>query len=270
LTIKNCEGTIMVVDCHSHIRCVGLRQVDVSEHLESAEVVDRCIVLASPDGPPEDVNNQLSQYVAKYEQKMVGFALLDPLNEPITAKHVRAVTEKLGLKGIVLYCAQSGFHPAHTKAFQLYEAAQELNLPVFFHNSPVGPGGILEFASPFLLDEAARAFPELKIIIGNMGFPFYDQTVCVLAKHDNVYADMSIKPKNGWQVYRMVSAAYEQDVMNKLIFGSAFPAARAQDCIEALLSFNKTVKEAGLPTVPRNMIQDIIERDTLALLGIGT
>jgi predicted TIM-barrel fold metal-dependent hydrolase len=250
----------MVVDCHSHIRCVGLRQVDVSEHLESAEVVDRCIVLASPDGPAEDVNNQLSQYVTKYEQKMLGFALLDPLNEPVNAKHVRAITEKLNLKGIVLYCAQSGFHPAHTK---------ELNLPVFFHNSPVGPGGILEFASPFLLDEVARTFPELKIIIGNMGFPFYDQTVCVLAKNDNVYADISVKPTSGWQVYRMVTAAYEQNVMNKLIFGSAFPAARAQDCIEALLGFNKAVKEAGLPTVPRNLIQEIIERDTLTLLGIG-
>ncbi|MGA2093693.1 MAG: amidohydrolase family protein [Sedimentisphaerales bacterium] len=258
----------MVVDCHSHIRCVGLGQVDISEHLESAEVVDRCIVLGSPDGPTEEVNNQLSQYVAKYEQKMVGFALIDPLNEPVNAKHVRAATEKLGFKGIVLYCAQSGFHPAHTRAFQLYEAAQELHLPVFFHNTPVGPGGILEFARPFLLDEVARTFPSLKIIIGNMGFPFYDQTVCVLAKHENVYADMAVKPTNGWQVYRTVIAAYEQGVMDKLIFGSAFPAARAQACIEALLGFNKPVKEAGLPTVPRNLIQAAIERDTLKLLGI--
>jgi predicted TIM-barrel fold metal-dependent hydrolase len=258
----------MVVDCHSHIRFVGLGQVDISEHLESAEVVDRCIVLAAPDGPAEQVNNQISQYVAKYEQKMVGFAMLDPLNEPVTQKHVRAVTEKLGLKGIVLYCAQSGFHPAHSRAFQLYEAAQELKLPAFFHNTPVGPGGILDFASPFLLDEVARTFPELKIIIGNMGFPFYEQTVCVLAKHDNVYADISVKPTNGWQVYRMVSAAYEQNVMDKLIFGSAFPAARAQDCIEALLGFNRPARETGLPTVPRNLIQDVIERDTLKQLGI--
>jgi hypothetical protein len=56
--------------------------------------------------------------------------------------------------------------------------------------------------------------------------------------------------------------------MDKLIFGSAFPAARAQACIEALLGFNKPVKEAGLPTVPRNLIQAAIERDTLKLLGI--
>jgi hypothetical protein len=75
-------------------------------------------------------------------------------------------------------------------------------------------------------------------------------------------------PTNGWQVYRTVIAAYEQDVMDKLIFGSAFPAARAQDCIEALLGFNGPVKEAGLPTVPRNLIQDIIERNTLQQLGI--
>lgn len=258
----------MVVDCHSHIRCVGLGQLDISEHLESAEVVDRCIVLASPDGPSDEVNSQLSQYVAKYNQKMLGFALTDPINEPVNIKHLRSITEKLGLRGIILYCAQSGFHPAHTRAFQLYESAQELKLPVFFHNTPVGPGGILEFARPFLLDEVARAFPELKIIIGNMGFPFYDQTVCVLAKHNNVFADMSVKPTNGWQVYRTIIAAYEQDVMDKLLFGSAFPSAKAQACIEALLGFNGPVKEAGLPLVPRSSIQAVIERDTLKLLGI--
>jgi predicted TIM-barrel fold metal-dependent hydrolase len=150
----------------------------------------------------------------------------------------------------------------------LYESAQDLHLPVFFHNTSVGQGGFLEYAYPFLLDEVARTFPELKIIVGNMGFPFYEQTLCLVAKHKNVFADLSVKPGNVWQIYNVVASAYEQGVMDKLLFGSAFPAARAQDCMEALLGFNKLLAGANLPIVPRSIIQSVIERETLKLLGI--
>jgi predicted TIM-barrel fold metal-dependent hydrolase len=258
----------MVVDCHTHVKGVGLQESDVSEHLEAVEVVDKCLVLAAADGPADQVNPSLSEYVAKYEQKMVGFALVDPLNDGVSVKQLKSATEKLGLKGVVLYCSACGFNPTHSRAMLLYESAQELGLPIFFHNTPVGPGDILEYAQPFLLDEVARTFPNLKLVVGNMGFPFYDQTMCLLAKHQNVFADLSVRPGNPWQVYNVVAAAYDQDVMDKLLFGSAFPAAKARDCIETLLGFNKLLAGANLPTVPRANMQSIIERESLKLLGI--
>jgi predicted TIM-barrel fold metal-dependent hydrolase len=275
----------MIVDCHTHIRCItqdnldmstaAHTKADLSDHIEAAQVVDKCIVLAArgeqgragSDGTPEEVNSHLSQYVAKYPNKMVGFAVFNPLADSADTRNIKAATEKLGLKGLVLYCAHTAFHPAHTLATQLYEAAQELKLPVFFHNSPVGQGDVLEFAQPVLLDEVARTFPDLKIVIGNMGNPFCEQTLCLLAKHTNVYADLSVKPGNPWQTYNTVIAASEQGVLDKLLFGSAFPAARAQQCIETLLGFNK-IAGAFLPKVPRENMQEIIERDTLKLLGI--
>ncbi|MGB7581563.1 MAG: amidohydrolase family protein [Sedimentisphaerales bacterium] len=269
----------MVVDCHTHIRSASMQNLDASEHLAAADVVDKCIILASSlpsdvvgggeqDSSSEQVNKHLSQYVTRYERKMIGFAFIDPLTDGVGVKNLKASTEKLGLKGLVLYCSQSAFHPAHTRAMRLYESAQDLHLPVFFHNTSVGQGGILEYAYPFLLDEVARTFPELKIIVGNMGFPFYEQTLCLVAKHKNVFADLSVKPGNVWQIYNVVASAYEQGVMDKLLFGSAFPAAKAEDCMEALFGFNKLLAGANLPVVPRSAIQSVIERETLKLLGI--
>jgi uncharacterized protein len=275
----------MVVDCHTHIRSASMQHLDASEHLAAADVVGKCIVLASvlpaddadrggelsrttPDDTTEQVNKHLSQYVQRYEQKMIGFAVINPLADEVDVKGLKAATEKLGLKGIVLYCSQTAFHPAQTMAMRLYESAQEMHLPVFFHNTTLGQGGILEYARPFLLDEVARTFPELKIIVGNMGFPFYEQTLCLLAKHKNVFADLSVKPGNVWQIYNVVISAYEQGVMDKLLFGSAYPAAKAEDCMEALLGFNKLLAGANLPAVPRSAIQSVIERETLKILGI--
>jgi len=257
----------MIVDCHTHITC-GSSDLGLAEHLEAAEPVDACLVLATPDGPADKVNGAVGDYVEKHKTKMVGFAFLDPTSEPVGVKNTRAITEKIGLAGVSLYCSRCAFHPAHSRAMQFYESAEQLGLPVFFHGGPLGPDGALEFAQPFLLDEVARTFPGLKIIVGNMGLPFFEQTLCLVDKHKNVYADLTIRPGNVWQVYNVVTAANEQGVMDKLLFGSGFPAARATECIETLLGLNRLMGGANLPSVPRSNIRAVIEQDALALLGI--
>jgi len=258
----------MIVDCHTHIDCAG-DNVEVSEHLLAAEPVDTCIVLATAGRPSQQVNSKLSEYVSKHREKMVGFALVEPIEDNISVKNLTLVADKLGLKGAVVYCSSGGFHPAHSRAMRFYESAQELGLPVFFHNGqPLEPDAILDYAQPYLLDEVAGAFPGLKIVIGNMGMPFVEQTLSMAAKHENVYADLTIKPGSVWQIYNMVVAAYEHGVMDKLLFGSGFPFGNAGQCIETLLGFNKLLADTNLPTVPRGNIRSIVERDTLRLLGI--
>ena len=152
---------------------------------------------------------------------------------------------------------------------RFYESAQELGLPVFFHTGRhLRPEAVLDYAQPYLLDEVARTFPGLKIIIGSMGMPFVEQTLSMIAKHENVYADLTIMPSSVWQVYNMVVAAHEHGVMEKLLFGRGFPFGNAGECIETLLGFNKLLGDTNLPTVPRGNIRNIIERNTLELLGI--
>ena len=259
----------MIVDCHTHINCAA-ENVEVSEHLAAAETVDTCIVLATAEGSSQEVNKKLSEYVSKHKEKMVGFAVVEPTKDKTNVKNLAFLTDKLQLKGTVLYCSSCGFHPAHSRAMRFYKSVQELALPVFFHNGglALGPDAVLDYAQPYLLDEVAREFSALKIIIGTMGIPFVEQTLSMVAKHKNVYADLTIRPSNIWQVYNMVAAAHECGVMDKLLFGSGFPFSKAGECMETLLGFNKLLADTNLPTVPRGNIRNIIERDTLELLGI--
>jgi predicted TIM-barrel fold metal-dependent hydrolase len=154
---------------------------------------------------------------------------------------------------------------------RLYEAVQDLGLPVFFHNGShaLDAGAILEYTQPYLLDEVARTFPRLRIVIGNMGVPFVEQTLSMVSKHENVFADLTIRPSKLWQTYNIVVAAHERDVMDKLLFGSGFPLGSADQCIEALLGFNMLLADTKLPTVPRGSIRNVIERDSLDVLGIA-
>ena len=258
----------MIVDCHTHIS-LAADDVETSEHLAAAETVDVCIVLATAEGTSEEANSKLSEYVKKHNEKLVGFAVVEPNKDNTGVKNLTSMTDKLGLRGSVLYCSGCGFHPAHSRAMRFYESAQELGLPVFFHNGgEMGAASILDYAQPYLLDEVAREFAALKMIIGSMGMPFVEQTLSMVAKHENVYADLTISPSNIWETYNMVVAAHERGVMDKLLFGSGFPFGNAGECIEVLLGFNMLLADTNLPTVPRGNIRSIIERDTLELLGI--
>jgi predicted TIM-barrel fold metal-dependent hydrolase len=169
----------------------------------------------------------------------------------------------------VLYCSSEGFHPAHSRAMQFYELAEAMKIPLFFHNAPpYTADSILEFARPSLLDEISQKFKGLKIIIGSMGLPFVNETICMLAKHENVFGDLTINPQKIWEVYNTILAAHEADILGKLFFGSGLPFGKPQNCIETLLGFNKLLADMNLPTVPREKIREIIERDSLSILGI--
>lgn len=258
----------MIVDCHTHIR--SFDEVTASEHLAAAETVDACIVLANPEPSHDEANRKLSEYVGEHPERMVGLAVIDPTQDRIDDKTLVSKTEKLGLRGFVLYCSLGGFHPTHSRAMRFYEAVSGMELPVFFHNGShaLSAEAILEYAQPYLLDEVARAFPDLKLVIGNMGVPFFEQTLAMLSKHENVYADLTIRPTKVWQTYNIVVAAHERNVMDKLLFGSGFPLGHAGECIETLLGFNMLLADMKLPTVPRGSIRNVIERDSLELLGI--
>lgn len=259
----------MIVDCHTHVD-LEKDEVAVSGHLAAADMVDACIVLAFPGQDRQETNRQLAQYIESHKSRMIGFGIVDPTEDKIDDAFLAVATEELGLKGFVFYCSVHGFNPTHSSAMRFYGAAQELGVPVFFHSGDldISSKGILEYAQPYLLDEVARTWPDLKMIIGSMGLPFLDQALAVIARHESVYADLTIRPDNVWQTYNMVVAAHEQGVMDRLLFGSGYPAGIPKACIETLLGFNMLFADMHLPTVPRGSIKNVVERDTLDLLSI--
>ena len=89
----------------------------------------------------------------------------------------------------------------------------------------------------------------------------------LLGKHPNVFADVSGLLSRPWQAYNALVAAYQYQVIDKLLFGSDFPYTTVADCIEALYSINQFAQGTNLPVVPRESLRGIVERDTLSLLG---
>lgn len=257
----------MIIDCHTHLG-PSTDIMAMEKHVDLCDPLAKAIVFPACGEESEKANLRLSKYIKQYA-KMIGFGSVNPLKTKITPKAIASWVKKYNFSGIVLSCPEDQYHPCHSRAMQLYDICQDINLPIFFHNSaPFSADACLEYAQPVLLDEVARNFPNLKIIISSMGRPFIDQTTALLNKHENVYAELSVNPDNIWQSYNTIMTAYETGVFGKLFFGSGLPHGKLEKSIETLLGFNRLFTGSQLPTIPREKIAQVVERDTLKILGI--
>src|SRR5580704_1507693 len=291
----------MIVDCHTHIwqspdqlgqldlgnsprwsrkrlsrisaERSGWRNVpaaDPDHHWAQSSTVDRSIVLGFKSRylQAEIPNRFVAEYVNRFPQKLIGFAGIDP-TERSAAQEVVIAREELRLRGITVSPANQDFHPTDSRAMRVYGECDRLQMPVLIHPSgQFTDQSKLEYGRPYLFDEVARTFPNLRMIIAQLGQPWVDETVCMLAKHSNVYADVSGLLSRPWQAYNALVCAYEHGVIDKLLFGSDFPYTSATACIEALYSINQIAQGTNLPLIPREALRGIVERDTLGLLGL--
>lgn len=288
----------MIVDCHTHIwqsdaqlgqsyvervsvaggnSPLGATRARVCDpsamnHMAASDPVDKSIVLAfkSKYLHAEIPNDLVADYVRKHPDKLVGFAGVDPTAPAEAMTEMREAQDRLGLKGVTISPAGQDFHPADSRAMQVFAEAARLKMPVLIHQGThFTVASKMEYARPSLLDEVAREFPALKLIIAHMGYPWIDECIVMLGKHPNVFADISGLLHRPWQAFNSLLTAYQYGVIDKLLFGSDFPFTSAASAIEALYSINQFTLGTNLPTVPRQYLRGIVERDALALLGIA-
>jgi predicted TIM-barrel fold metal-dependent hydrolase len=152
---------------------------------------------------------------------------------------------------------------------RVYERCVERSLPVFVTlEEPLTADSILEFARPGAWDEVARSHPTLPIVISQLGHPWIDETMLLAGKHERVYADISGVASRPWQLYNAVLSATSYGVMDKLLFGSGFPYDTPARAIEAVYKVNAYSHGTQLPSIARASLAAIIEKDSLACLGI--
>jgi predicted TIM-barrel fold metal-dependent hydrolase len=139
---------------------------------------------------------------------------------------------------------------------------------LFYTETRASAASKMEYARPLLTDEVAREFPDLRIVISQLGHPWTEETMVLMAKHEHVYADISGLLRDPWYAYNVLLSAYQTGVMDRLLFGSGFPYTLPATCIESLYSVNQVCHGTSLPTIPREQLRRIVERDALGLLGI--
>ncbi len=212
-------------------------------------------------------NELIADFVAKESEHRIGVAGIDPMAED--AGDQMDIATGLGMAGVTISPVLQGFHPTHSSAMGVYERCCRDGLPLFVTlDHPLTREARLEFGRPILWDEVARSFPELRLVIGQLGHPWVEETILMLEKHENVFADLAGLAERPWPAYNALLNAASAGVMDKLLFGSGFPRTTPAKAIETLYSMNAYSQATPLPSISRSLIRGIVERDPLPLLGI--
>jgi predicted TIM-barrel fold metal-dependent hydrolase len=210
---------------------------------------------------------QVADYVAQAPDRMIGFLSVDP-TQPGWEEELREGRERHGLRGIKLLPMYADFYPQDERLDPLWKYATENQLPVLLHTGTTFVSkAALECTLPRHLDVVARRFPEVKLILAHLGHPYEGETVAVIRKHPNLFADVSALVYRPWQLFHSLMLVHEYNVWDKILFGTDYPVTTVVETVAGLRSLAKvTIDRFSLPA---EQIEQLIHRDALSLLGLS-
>lgn len=182
----------MIVDCHVHLEWKNLGGSGDAENILRAmdkAGVDK-VFLFSPCPYEYEIKNyvifkenqekqgesieKVAKIVAKNQERLIGFAWIDPLLPNAKNEVERAIID-YRLQGIKMI--PNHWYPYEERIFPVYEKIEELKVPVIFHS------GILHtfsdssrFCRPTFY-ETLLHFPGIKFALAHMGWPWTDECI---------------------------------------------------------------------------------------------
>jgi predicted TIM-barrel fold metal-dependent hydrolase len=159
------------------------------------------------------------------EQNPRRFRLLANLNPhyhyPLVDELKRQVA--LGAVGLKLHTVHGGFAANEAMLYPVYAYCEQARLPVIYHcGASTFPGGTNRFADPLVIEDVARDFPDLQIVLAHGGRGWwYDAAAFLTLMRPNVWIEISgLPPRKLPEYYARYDFAR---LARKMIFGTDWP-----------------------------------------------
>ncbi|UUL82306.1 amidohydrolase family protein [Sphingomonas qomolangmaensis] len=167
--------------------------------------------------------------LARHPGRFVVFGGMDPRWGKDGVDLFEQSLREFGFRGFKLY-PPTGFSPSDPSLYPFYEICRDYRVPVTVHIGPTSPALSFKHAYPFLLDEAAQAFPEVNFIMAHGAVSFVEECAMLCAFRPNVYMDISAfqsAMRRDGNAGAVRSAAL-RGINHKIIFGTDWPVFRLQ------------------------------------------
>lgn len=228
----------------------------------------------------ETANDYIADTAAQYPDKFAWACCVRPAEEGAAAEVERCVMQRGAVAIGELGPAYANYHVNDRQCFPVWEMAEKLDIPVIVHAGP-GPARTLSLRYSDLadVDDMATTFPRLKIVIAHMGYYRYEDTVFLMQKHPNVFADISDLTRYAGATKQKATARLP--VVNypyfhllypllyyfsqtwgahigKLVWGTDWPGTNPKAAIQTFISINKLLSEHNMPEIPQKYLDDIL------------
>jgi predicted TIM-barrel fold metal-dependent hydrolase len=219
----------MVIDAHNHIggpdKGDGAAQSGGSLVREMDRLgIERAVVFCFDEVDPGvsfcRANDRTAAEAAKYPERLVGFARLDPTCGEGALAELRRAAE-IGLRGVKLHPSSQGFSLRDESLREIVAEAAELGLPMIFDSGKQDSPGEH-------FGELAAAFPGAVIIMAHI----YGSCLAAAQEHPSLYVQTTGMPRG-----EVIAEAVAALGAERVIMGSDSPylsMAREIEKVEAL------------------------------------
>jgi hypothetical protein len=209
-------------------------------------------------------NEETAEIVKRHSTRFVGFASVDPNTGQSALKELRRSHDQLGLRGLKLNPALQDFDPIGSAALEIYSEAERLNMPVIVHTGITFSNRFsMKYNQPLPLDDVARKYPQLRICLAHIGWPWLWDAVSVAIRNTNVYLDtagtFAGTPAESIQQITSVipNRVIENALADRLMFGSDYPR----------IEINKMFAAISELPLRKRALEAILGENALAFLG---
>ena len=207
-------------------------------HVELAVVVNMNACMTWARSLP---NDYIAKYCERHPDFYLGFGSVDPnLSRRAALREVERCAKELKLIGLKFHPAYQDFFPNdHEKAYPIYEKCLEYDLAVLFHTGTTRMTRCsIRSCKPEYLDEVATDFPELRIIMSHFAWPWTEEGLAVVWRHENIYLDLSgWLPRYVYATQPIVFQYMNTILQDRIVFGSDYPAISPKVWLEDFRPF---------------------------------
>ena len=221
--------------------------------------IDKVVLLpedySTEFGRPMVSNDEMVSIVQKSPSRFIGFASVDP-RDPGAEKELVRAFDSLGLMGLKLNLPRLHMYPDDARLTPIYKVCEDRNKPIMFHAGySWEPSTPAKYSEPIRFEDVADCFPNLRFCLAHMGWPWWEETIMMLMKYPNVYADTSTvymdSPRNYYSHLFTVNMNLnwlQNCFADKVMFGSNNPRFRHVRSLDGIknLPLRDDVMEAVL------------------------
>ncbi|CZT11437.1 uncharacterized protein RCO7_03864 [Rhynchosporium graminicola] len=255
---------------HSDPAITGQRQMSpeqVIARMDEAGITHVCMSAWSCPGQMIFFNEDVAVYTRAYPDRIFGLAAVD-LHKPVEAvKELEHYVKQEGFIGLRVVPWLWNLPPSDAHYWPLFVKCIDLDVPFFTQVGHTAPACLSDVGRPIPhIDSIALKFPELKIIMGHIGYPWAAETAAVAWKHKNCYIDTSAwSPK----YYDPAFVTFANTTgRSKVMFVTNWPQLGWKACVENvhdhLLTKGGLRKESLLPFFGGNAVRVLKLPDNLS------
>jgi len=136
-------------------------------------------------------NKYLYDFVKVHPDRLVGLGSVHPDGDYNIEEEFEKCINDYSFKGLKLY-PLSGFYPDDERMFPVYEKAEKYGSVVLFHSGGKDCNSMkMKYDDPIYLDNLASEFPELKIVMAHVGYPWVDKAIQIAFCNANMFLEIS-------------------------------------------------------------------------------